>query len=734
MALDTYAPCPGGTGKKIKFCCPELVGDLEQLERLVAGDQISAALDQVKRLAEKHPGRACLMATRTKLELSTKQFAEAAASSQAFLAAHPENPLALGQAAISDAIAGRMLEAAALFDKARAAAVTAGRAEGGQDVSPELVRIAATLVQVAGQLGHVGFSQGILEWVFDRSLGSEDERRLLAAMVGSAGVPPALRTKVRLLPAAADAPWRPEFDAALEHARQWRLAKALTGFRSLKGVAGESRELFANIAVLCEMLARPVEAAEAWLALARLRDTPHDDAVEATGRAIALETEADPDRSPVVSFASLAGPLAVPGGEEGVRALELVEDRLRHDVRFETAAFDRSSWVSRGAVPPRSVWRIYEPAVGDGPARLLASLLIFGRQTDREPEAMLQGFAPDVEQARPIAAAILGCEFAPAATGAGMPATTPTSWLMGAQFRLPPPEATVAAPAAGAPCLFDTLMERQQAALWSRFVALWPETPLPELLGKTPRQALADAEGRRRVEAVVAEGEAASRRADAAAAWTAVRGRLGLAPAAAVVSDQPLADVPPLRWHRLDMTRMPIDELRGVLVTAVDAGFEQAAERAATALIARTDATPADRWEAWGVLEERTEATVRRLEIIGELRAIAKELKANDGMLDVAELRVRLQRGDQAEIMRLLDHLRRDHARDQQVLQALAEVLMEAGVDLNALAGRAAGGMPAAAPGMPAAAPAAEPGRLWTPGGETAGPGGGDKKTIWTPG
>jgi hypothetical protein len=738
MAIDTYAPCPGGTGKKIKFCCAELVGDLEQLDRLVEGDQISAALDQVKRLADKHPGRACLMATRTKLELATKQFAEATASSKAFLDAHPENPLALGQAAVTDAIAGRVQEAAALFDKARAAAVAAGRAEGGQDVSPELVRIAATLVQVASQLGHVGFSQGILEWVFDRNLGSEDERRLLAAIVGSAGVPPALRTKVRLVPTASDAPWRPEFDAALEHARQWRLAKALTTFRSLKGVAGESRDLLTNIAVLCEMLARPFEAAEAWLAFAKLRDTPHDDAVEATGRAIALETEADPDRSPLISFASLVGPLAVAGGEGGTTALELLEDKLRHDARFETAAFDRSSWVSRGAVPPRSVWRIYEPAAAaDRPARLLASLLVFGRQTDREPEAVLQGFAPDVEQARPIAAEALGCTFAPAAA-AGMPATTPTSWLMGSQFRLPPADTAVAPPTAGAPCLFDTLMERQQAALWSRFVALWPETPLPELLGKTPRQALADAEGGRRVEALVSEGEAASRRSDAAAAWTAVRERLGLKAAPPIAAAQPLEEVPPLRWHRLDMAQVSIDELRGVLATAVDAGFDRAAERAATAVIARGDSTPADRWEAWGVLEERAESTVRKLEIIGELRQIAKELKANDGMLDVAELRVRLQRGDQAEIMRLLDHLRRDHTRDQQVLQALAEVLMEAGVDLGALAGRGAAGVPggasAAAAGMPAAGPAAEPGKLWTPGGETAGPGGGEKKTIWTPG
>ena len=734
MAIDTYAPCPGGTGKKIKFCCADLVGDLEQLDRLIEGDQISAALDQVRRLSDKHPDRPCLMATRTKLELGTKQFAEAAVSSQAFLTAHPENPLALGQAAVTDAVAGRVQEAAALFDKARITALAAGRTEGGHDVSPELVRIAATLVQAGAQLGHVGFAQGIVEWLFDRGLGSDEERRLLAAIVGSAGVPPALRTKVRLAPTAADAAWRPEFDAALEHARQWRLSKALTAFRSLKSVAGESRELFTNIALICEMLARPFEAAEAWLAVAKLRDVSHDDAVEATGRAIALETEADPDRSPLVSFATAIAALAVGTGEEGTTALELLEDKLRHDSRCETAPFDRSSWVSRGAVPPRSVWRIYEPAAGgDRPARMLASLLVFGRQTDREPEAVLQGFAPDVAEARPIAEELLGCTFTGAETATGMPATPPTSWLMGGQFRMPAAEPPTAPPAAGSPCLFDTLMARQQAALWSRFVDRWPETPLPELLGKTPRQALADAEGGRRVEALVTEGEATSRRRDAADAWTAVRKQLGMPAAAPIVAEKPLESVPPLRWHRLDMAKVDLDQLRGVLVTSVDAGFDRAAERAAEAVVARGDTTPEDRWEAYGVLEERADSTVRKLELLGELRNIAKALKANDGMLDVAELRVRLQRGDQADIMRLLDHLRREHTRDQQVLQAVAEVLMEAGVDLTALAGRAAGGMPGATvPGMSAAAPAAEPGKLWTPGGETAG--GGEKKTIWTPG
>jgi hypothetical protein len=31
MPIDAYSPCPGGTGKKIKFCCPDFLGELETI-------------------------------------------------------------------------------------------------------------------------------------------------------------------------------------------------------------------------------------------------------------------------------------------------------------------------------------------------------------------------------------------------------------------------------------------------------------------------------------------------------------------------------------------------------------------------------------------------------------------------------------------------------------------------------------------------------------------------------
>jgi hypothetical protein len=721
MAIDPYASCPGGTGKKVKFCCADLVGDLEQLDRLIEGDQTSAALEQVKRLAEKHPQRACLMATQVKLELSAKQLGPAAATSRAFLEAFPNNPLALGHAAVSDVIAGNVQEAATDFDKAREAS--------GAEVSADLVRIAATLVQAAAQAGHTGFAQGIVEWLIDKSLGTPEDRRVLAAVVGSAGVAPALRTKVHFEEVAADSPWRSEFDAALKQAREWRLSKALTAFRSLKGVAGESRELFTNIAVLCEMLARPFEASEAWLKIAGLRDTLPDDAVEATGRAIALETEADEDRSPQVRYELARCPLAA--AEAAAGGIEMLEDKLRHDTRFEPAPFDRSSWVARGAAPPRSVWRVFEKAAAaKEPVRLLASLLLFGRQTDREAEAVLQGFAVDLAIAKGIVESAIGVTFAAPVSQEGLPSVTPTNWLLTTQFRMQPPAPPTAPTPAGELSPVDRLLEEQRTLLWTRFLDLWPDTALPELLGKTPREALKDTGGARRVEALVTEGEATSRQREAADAWTAVRGRLGMQTPAPVVAERPLEQVPPLRWHRVAMATLDLDQLRGLFLTALDAGFELAAERAAEAIVSRTDTAPEDRWEAYSLLEGRATSSVKQLEIIGHLREIARQLKASDGMIDIAELRIRLQRGDQADIMRLLDHLRRDHSRDQKVLEALAEVLVEAGVDLSALAGQTVPGGSTA--GMPAAAAPAAPGGIWTPGSPQPGQPA-EKKTIWTP-
>jgi hypothetical protein len=367
--------------------------------------------------------------------------------------------------------------------------------------------------------------------------------------------------------------------------------------------------------------------------------------------------------------------------------------------------------------------------------------MLFGRQTDREPEAVLQGFEPDMAEARPAVETLLGCAFLPLAEvdRNQLPGTSPTAWLLNTQFRVRPGDLTQEPIRPDGPSPVDRLLAQQRLAMRERFLSQWPDTPLPELLGQTPRQAVADRDkpAALRVEALVSEGEATARQPEPSDAWTAQRERLGLPVPTSIRSSRPFEEVPPLRWHRLELDDLSLEQLRAILVTSLDAGFERAATRAAEAIVARADAGPEDRWEAYGLLEERAATSLEKLAIIGKLRELAKELRVGDGMLDVAELRVRLSRADEAGIMRLLTHLQREHARDQKVIAALAEVLAEAGIDLAGLAARsAAGAMPGgAAAGMPVGGTpdaAADQGRIWTPGGDQ--PGGGEKKSLWTPG
>lgn len=726
MPLDPYSPCPGGTGKKIKFCCHELLGDLEQLDRLVEGEQIQAALEQVVRLSDKHPGKACLLATRTKLELAAKKFNDAAVTSRAFLDAYPDNPLALGHAAVTAALNDNMQEAAGLFDRARTAA--------GEEIPDDLTRIAMTLVQVASQVGQFGLAESTIEWLTEKSLGSEEERGILAETFLSSGPPPALRIRVPLAVTPDESPWRFEFDTALKYAGEWKLSKALKTFNSLKGVAGDSAAVFTNIALLCERLARPLEAAEAWLKVAELRTASGDpagpdEAVEATGRAVVLESQANPERSPVIRYKVLRATL---DGD-----LDLLEDALRKNEHFEASPVDRSRWVSRGAVPPRSSWRVYGDAEGEEDRqRLLGSILVHGKQTDRDAEVTLQGLAPDLVEAQPLVESPLHCSLEEAEQPLGLPTATPMNYLAGAQFKLVPPPPPAAAPAAGEDAPIDVLLAEQQAAVARRFSTRWADTALPELLGKTPRDAVAaGGEPRRRVEAIVNDAEATEMIPAGHDIWPELRTAVGLPAPPPLASATPLGELPPQRWLRLDLAKVEIDHLRGMLLAAADIGYSLVAERVAEALLSREGITDPDRWQALGVLEARARTTTRRLEILTQIRGLAKTMQADEGMLDVAELRIQLQRGDQPAFMQVMERIRRLHGQNPRVANGVAQVLMEAGIDVNALAAASAAGVPPGAGGGPAgpaaAAPAAQPGKLWTPGGESAG--GGEKPAIWTP-
>ncbi len=55
MALDVYAVCPCGSGKKLKFCCHGLEGSIEQVVRHQSAKQYGMALQLLGSLEQRHP-------------------------------------------------------------------------------------------------------------------------------------------------------------------------------------------------------------------------------------------------------------------------------------------------------------------------------------------------------------------------------------------------------------------------------------------------------------------------------------------------------------------------------------------------------------------------------------------------------------------------------------------------------------------------------------------------------
>src|SRR3954469_12605063 len=70
MAVNPYAMCPCGSGKKLKFCCTDLVGEIEKIHRMIEGEQPRAALRHVEQTLASHPGRASLLDLKATLEMS----------------------------------------------------------------------------------------------------------------------------------------------------------------------------------------------------------------------------------------------------------------------------------------------------------------------------------------------------------------------------------------------------------------------------------------------------------------------------------------------------------------------------------------------------------------------------------------------------------------------------------------------------------------------------------------
>lgn len=717
MTVDPYSMCPGGTGKKIKFCCSDLVSELDKIERMIEGDQRVACLEFITKLEGKYHDRACLMAARSMLELSMEDRGEAAAASiDAFLKKHPENPVALGHQAVLRCRQGKPQEAIAPLLRAIGLS--------GKEMHPNLYRsiTAVTVALLSMRYYHAARAVLALQAALT---GGKDERvvRLYAEMQHDPDVPLLVKDEEEMAPAPDGAPWKFEFDRAYQRAMEMQWSVAAEKFAALAPLAGQSPALWRNLTVLRGWLADLPGMVEALRRLAAL-DVPWDDAIEAEAVAQLFDVRSGEDDIDVVE------------AEFNVVNQSDLEERLAADRQLERIPFDPRAWADLdengdAGPPPRAIFTLLSrpmPTTAAGLARdqipeVLGGLQLFGRQTDRPERLVVEADRdrlPTIETLlRRIGGDALG-ERSPAAEhvhGRRPKIQRLLNW----DWRIPN----------------DAKVEQRKQFYAEerrdRILNQLPTILLAQLGGQTLEQCAVEPAGKIRAAAFILLRDSLTIREQDAEIYDELRRKLGL-PVPEPIDPATVKDLtrlPAVRLHRLQGDKLDDETLLKVYRRANILSAFRAVVVLANEIVRRATLNEkVDLAGIHGVLAQFADDQQEALGHIEQARGIAQKARRSSAPWDLEEMRLAADYGDSQNFMRLFEHIRREHLREEGVQEALVEILASHGlVDSS---GRVM--LPAAAPPtssivVPGAAAAS---KILTP--DSAAPGGERKPVLWTPG
>lgn len=94
MSHDPYSPCPCGSGKKLKFCCQDILPEMIRIEKLLE-NQPSAAEKLLDELLSKYDDKVFLVTHKASLLMARREIHEARNLLADFLKRQPDEPLAL---------------------------------------------------------------------------------------------------------------------------------------------------------------------------------------------------------------------------------------------------------------------------------------------------------------------------------------------------------------------------------------------------------------------------------------------------------------------------------------------------------------------------------------------------------------------------------------------------------------------------------------------------------------
>lgn len=101
MPIDAYDPCPCGSGKKLKFCCHAVAGEMSKISKLQENNQSRMALQALDNLEKSHPGNLWIRTTRAAILFDDQRPEEAKPILKQLLEEHPDHVFAIGMYAMA---------------------------------------------------------------------------------------------------------------------------------------------------------------------------------------------------------------------------------------------------------------------------------------------------------------------------------------------------------------------------------------------------------------------------------------------------------------------------------------------------------------------------------------------------------------------------------------------------------------------------------------------------------
>lgn len=725
MTTDLYAKCPCGSGKKIKFCCKDIIGDIERLERMLKGEQRTAALDKVNKLLEKHPNRPALLSMKAQVYLELQQVDNAAETTQQLLAAEPENLSALAMNSLVTGMQGDLRESQQQLHLAL-------RLSDGV-VSQLIYRAFLTLCYQLIRNNEIISAYAHLMTLVSITKGQDRSVvQMLMQVSASERLPAIFHGLMVSGECPDDKTWKREFDLAMAMYMQGDWSGAAKALDAMSLRILDEPQLLRNQAILQTWTCQTEKAAKSFRYYAAIRDLDLHKAVEAEACAQVL---AEPDSSDILDLVAITAEID--------DASAMMEKLLSADV-IEAMPVQRDP--DTDTPPPKGQFVVFDRAVPKAPAegaepqpgadappldqlpREVGSLTLFGKETDKNARLVIVLLKDDqFEESIKRTGEIAGVTF-DAEKSDTVGSIHKVEKMFRPNFR----------PVPGT--MMDTMVVYQQEWISNQLQNVWPTLTFSEFGGKCAKEAAGERKYQRSVLAAILNMEFWADRQPFKFDFDQLRASLGLPVSEPIdPADVNVRSLTPTQLRCLQLEKVTDEDLRYIFEILSIRPNGRLLYKVCQEMLQRPsikDVEGVDLVELHDRLSELATTTDEQLEHLSKARDLAVSEGESPATWLVRELDLRLLRAEGDQAKRLVTEIQERYMREPGVAQLFSEVLSKYGLMPRGQAPPAAEA--AAVPQAVGAVGGGQPtGGVWTPeGGAPDAPpteGGEEKSKLWLP-